>query len=64
MYSRSSGVYIPASDLQDELLSPDSLWDSSNPEKAIALMATRELFLEKGKGLIREDFARISGLQM
>ena len=54
------GVYIPTSDIFDPLISEDILWDVE-PERAIALAATKELFFKRGKGLIRGDIDRIAG---
>ena len=53
-------MYIPTSDINDPNVSENILWEQ-DPEKAIALAVTRELFFQRGKGLIGEDAEKIKG---
>ena len=53
-------MYIPTSDVLDPLLIANDLWDME-PERAIALIATRELFFKRGNLLLEDDLNRIAG---
>lgn len=53
-------MYIPTSDVLDPLLLANDLWDME-PERAIALIATRELFFKRGNLLLEDDLNRIAG---
>ena len=53
-------MYIPSSDILDPLLVANNLWDAE-PERAIALIATRELFFKRGNHILGEDLPRIAG---
>ena len=55
-----AGVYIPTSDALDPLLLPEDLWELE-PERAIALVTVREMFLKRGEGLIGDDVKRVAG---
>ena len=54
-------MYIPTSDAFDPLLLGDDLW-GTDPERAIALMATRELMFNRGAGLLGSDVDKIAGI--
>lgn len=60
MVNENAGVYIPTSDALDSLLLPEDLWELE-PERAIALVTVREMFLKRGEGLIGDDVKRVAG---
>lgn len=55
-----TGVYVPTSDALNVDLDAEDIWDE-DPERSIALIATRELLFERGNGLLGNDTARIAG---
>lgn len=55
-----TGVYVPTSDALNVDLDVEDIWDE-DPERSIALVATRELLFERGNGLLGDDTARIAG---
>jgi hypothetical protein len=54
------GVYIPTDDVLDERIDPELLFQN-DPERAIALIATRELIFNRGKGFVAGDIGKIAG---
>ena len=58
---RPWGAYVTTTEVMDEQLTEESLWES-NPEKAISLLVTRRLFFGRGKGFLKEDMHRIHGM--
>jgi hypothetical protein len=53
-------VYIPTSDVLNLDIRAEDIWEE-DPERSIALLATRELLFKRGKGLLGDDTARIAG---
>lgn len=60
MYLAHQGLYIPTSDVLNENLLVEDIWEV-DPERAIALITTRELFFKRGKGLLGDDIDKIAG---
>ena len=58
--NEDAGVFIPTSDALDSLLLPEDLWELE-PERAIALVTVREMFLKRGEVLIGDDVKRVAG---
>lgn len=56
----SKGLYIPTSDVFNEQLRIEDIWEA-DPERAIALVTTRELFFNRGKGMLGDDINMIAG---
>eukprot|EP01038_Epipyxis_sp_PR26KG_P009581 gene9581-12905_t len=54
------GVYVTTEDALNSFLSSDELWET-NPEKALALIATRSLVFNAGKSLVGPDYNAIHG---
>eukprot|EP01041_Mallomonas_annulata_P005941 gene5941-11989_t len=54
------GAYVTTEDVLNQDIDANSLRDN-NPERAIALIATRALFFNRGSGIIGNDVNRIHG---
>lgn len=50
-----TGTYITSADALDTTISEEDIWANNDPERAIALVATRLLFYERAGGLLGPD---------